>query len=60
MLSRVDLPQPEWPMMETYSPCSILTIDVGQHLALELPRTNDLVTWSMCRNDGLESTLGVV
>jgi hypothetical protein len=23
MLSRVDLPQPEWPMIETYSPRSI-------------------------------------
>ena len=26
MLSRVDLPQPEWPMMETYSPFSMPTV----------------------------------
>jgi len=26
MLSRVDLPQPEWPMMETYSPLSMPTV----------------------------------
>ena len=26
MLSRVDLPQPEWPMIEAYSPCSIVIL----------------------------------
>ena len=26
MLSSVDLPQPEWPMMETYSPFSMPTV----------------------------------
>ena len=34
MLSRVDLPQPEWPMMETYSPLLDADGDVGQHLGL--------------------------
>ena len=34
MLSSVDLPQPEWPMMETYSPFSMRDRDVGQHLGL--------------------------
>jgi hypothetical protein len=26
MLSSVDLPQPEWPMIETYSPASIASV----------------------------------
>ena len=26
MLSSVDFPQPEWPMIETYSPCSIVSV----------------------------------
>ena len=26
MLSSVDLPQPEWPMIETYSPFSIVSV----------------------------------
>ena len=34
MLSSVDLPQPEWPMIETYSPFSIVERDVVQHLGL--------------------------
>ena len=34
MLSSVDLPQPEWPMIETYSPLSIVERDVLQHLGL--------------------------
>ena len=34
MLSSVDLPQPEWPMMETYSPFSMLTVMPRQHLRL--------------------------
>ena len=34
MLSSVDFPQPEWPMIETYSPCSIVERHVVQHLGL--------------------------
>jgi hypothetical protein len=34
MLSSVDLPQPEWPMMETYSPLLDRHRDVGEHLGL--------------------------
>ena len=30
--SSVDLPQPEWPMMETNSPWSMVEVDVLQHL----------------------------
>jgi hypothetical protein len=33
MLSSVDLPQPEWPMIETYSPFSIVRLMSLQHLA---------------------------
>ena len=32
MFSRVDLPQPEWPMIETYSPFSIVRLMSLQHL----------------------------
>src|SRR5687767_9281019 len=50
MLSRVDLPQPEWPMMATYSPWSILrSMRASTSLTIE-PRTNDLPTPSICRN----------
>src|SRR6185436_17407559 len=50
MLSRVDLPQPEWPMMATYSPWSILrSMPLSTSLAIE-PRANDLLTPSICRN----------
>ena len=38
MLSSVDLPQPEWPMIETYSPFSIVERDVVQHLGLAASR----------------------
>ena len=33
MLSRVDLPQPEWPMIETNSPFVDRQRDVAQHFA---------------------------
>jgi len=33
MLSKVDLPQPEWPMIETYSPLLDGQRDVLEHLA---------------------------
>ena len=50
MLSRVDLPQPEWPMMATYSPWSILrSMPLSTSLTIE-PRANDLLTPSICRN----------
>jgi hypothetical protein len=36
MLSSVDLPQPEWPMIETYSPALDVEVDVAQHLGRHL------------------------
>ena len=47
-------------MMETYSPCSMLrSISLSTSLTEE-PRLNDLVTWSMCRNERPGAiTLGV-
>src|SRR4029450_7247276 len=47
---KVDLPQPEWPMMATYSPCSTLRLMwASTSLTIE-PRANDLQTSSICRN----------
>ena len=49
MLSSVDLPQPEWPMMETYSPCSMPTVmSVSTSVSLA-PRLKVLQTWSIFR-----------
>src|SRR5262245_7285404 len=50
MLSRVDLPQPEWPMMATYSPCSTLRSMCASTSLTDEPRANDLLTPSICRN----------
>ncbi len=43
MLSNVVLPQPEWPMIETYSPFSTVQIDVLEHFALLRAAAEDLV-----------------
>ena len=43
MLSSVDLPQPEWPMIETYSPLSIVSMMSFSTSVSRLPRLNDLV-----------------
>ena len=45
MLSKVDLPQPEWPMIETYSPFSIERLMSVSTFVSELPRWKVL---SMC------------
>jgi hypothetical protein len=47
MLSRVDLPQPEWPMIETNSPLLDAQVDVAQHFRRHLPPRRKLL--SMCR-----------
>ena len=43
MLSSVDLPQPEWPMIETYSPFSIVRLMSFSTSVVALPRVKDLV-----------------
>ena len=44
MLSSVDLPQPEWPMIETYSPCSMPSVmSVSTSVSFE-PRVKVLST----------------
>ncbi len=49
MLSSVDLPQPEWPMMETYSPFSMPTVMSVSTSVSCAPRRKVLSTWSICR-----------
>ncbi len=49
MLSKVDLPQPEWPMIETYSPCAIVRLTSLSTSVVALPRVNVLSTWSSFR-----------
>ena len=49
MLSSVDLPQPEWPMIETYSPFSIVKVmSFSTSVSCE-PRVKVLSTWSILR-----------
>ena len=43
MLSSVDLPQPEWPMMETYSPFSIVRLISLQHFGRGIAAGEGLV-----------------
>ena len=43
MLSSVDLPQPEWPMIETYSPFSIVRLMSFSTSVVASPRVKDLV-----------------
>ena len=49
MLSSVDLPQPEWPMIETYSPLSIVRLMSFSTSVVALPRVKDLSMWSSFR-----------
>jgi hypothetical protein len=42
MLSRVDLPQPEWPMIETNSPFSMLQLMSREHSVVWPPRGTDV------------------
>ena len=49
MLSKVDLPQPEWPMIETYSPGSILRFTSRSTSVVTPPRENEMPTWSIWR-----------
>jgi hypothetical protein len=49
MLSSVDLPQPEWPMIETYSPFSIVRLISFSTSVVALPRVKVLSMWSSFR-----------
>ncbi len=49
MLSSVDLPQPEWPMIETYSPLSIVRLISFSTSVVALPRVKVLSMWSSFR-----------
>ena len=49
MLSSVDLPQPEWPMIETYSPLSIVRLISYNTSVVALPRLKVLSMWSSFR-----------
>ena len=49
MLSNVDLPQPECPMIETYSPLSIVRLMSFNTSVEALPRVKTLSMWSSFR-----------
>ena len=49
MLSSVDLPQPECPMIETYSPLSIVRLMSFSTSVEALPRVKTLSMWSSFR-----------
>ncbi len=49
MFRSVDLPQPEWPMIETYSPGWIVRLMSRSTSVVALPREKDLSIWSSLR-----------
>ena len=60
MFSRVDFPQPEWPMIETYSPFSMPRLTSVSTWVGADPRLNDFEMRSTLKNEHYEHQVRLV